>query len=452
MSFSLLDSMHCPSCGGDFESAGISREGFDVLTCHCSEYPVVAGIPILKRGVVGNSNETANDVTSMIKAGRHCEALLAMIMPPSPASPSLAPAWIRSLPSLKGIRRLKNLAHARAARRWQEQARDFLTEPGAQVTACDFLDLYYHRSGFKTDDGYDYFALRFGQPRHLVALSFTMLIDKPEKPVLDLACGYGHITASLKRRAYGQPVIGVDQTFPGLYLAKTLIAPEADYVCCLADGPLPFPEGFFSAAFCSDAFHYFVNKLTSIRELRRLTQHDGLILLVWIHNVLWRRPHDGLPLSPEAYRGLIGDMPHRLLADNDVLTRYLKKQGPSLACSASIDDLAREPLLSIVASHRQEIFRDYGSFEKWPHGEGQLVLNPLYTIEDRRDSLKDVKLRRAFPSVFYLEDHAQSKEYLPETVKVPAQVLADLSHGKRTDDVEKLVSQFVVLGVPERYC
>ena len=451
MSFALLKSIYCPFCSGDLKSADIGDEGFDVLTCHCSEYPIVAGIPILKRGVVGNSNETAHDVSSMIKNRRYREALLSMIMPPAPASPSLAPAWIRSLPSLKGIRRLKSLAHERGTGRWREQVAGFLTEPRDQVTACDFLDLYYHRSGFKTDDGYDYFALRFGQPRHLVALSFATLIDKPRKPLLDLACGYGHLTWSLTRRAQGQPVIGIDQTFPGLYLAKTIIAPDAEYVCCAADGPLPFPDGFFAATFCSDAFHYFVNKMATMRELKRLTRQDGLIILVWIHNVLWRRPHDGLPLSPEAYQRLVADMPHRLLADNDVLARYLKKQGPSLTCSAGIDELAREPLLSIVVSHRQEVFRDYGSFENWPHGEGRLTLNPLYRVEDRGDSHKDLRLHRRFPSDFYIDDHAQSKEYLPETVEVPSQVLADLGKGQRTPDVEKLVGQFVALGVPRGY-
>ena len=181
----------------------------------------------------------------LIEAGGHREALLSMIMPPPPASPTLAPEWIQSLPSLKGICRLKRLAHQREARRWGEQATAFLTNAGNRVTACDFLDLYYHRSGFRTDDGYDYFALRFGQPRHLVALAFTRLIHKPTKPVLDLACGYGHITRSLARRAKGQPVIGVDQNFIGLYVAKNFIAPEAEYICCVADGPHRSQTGSF---------------------------------------------------------------------------------------------------------------------------------------------------------------------------------------------------------------
>ena len=386
MNLCLLHAICCPFCGGRFNVAEIEQPDFGILICHCGRYPVVAGIPIIKKGLIGTSNQSVDDVISLIEAGGHREALLSMIMPPPPASPTLAPAWVQSLPSLKGIRRLKRLAHQKEARRWREQVTAFLTKPGNRVTACDFLDLYYHRSGFRMDDGYDYFALRFGQPRHLVALSFTRLIRNPTKPIIDLACGYGHITRSLARRAKGQLVIGVDQNFIGLYVAKNFIAPEAQYVCCAADGPLPFSDGFFSVAFCSDAFHYFVTKVSSFRELKRLTEDNGLIVLTWVHNALLRCPHDGLPLPPEGYQAIVADMPHRLVADSDVLAQYLKKQGPRLACPTEIKRLAQEPLLSIVASHRQEVFKDYGCFDEWPHAEGRLGLNPLYRIEEGRDA------------------------------------------------------------------
>ena len=451
MRFSLLRYLLCPFCGATLNGCQAARSDgeveYDVLTCHCGEYPVVAGIPIIKKDASG---ETLDGINSLIKAGRQRDALLAMIVPPPPAVPTLAPPWIQSLPSVKGIRRLKRLAHEREARGWREQAIALLTDTRDGITACNLLDLYYHRSGFKMDDGYDYFALRFGQPRHLVALSLATLIEKPNKPILDLACGYGHITRSLLRRANGQPVVGIDQEFPGLHLAKNFVAPGADYICCVADGPLPFPDDFFSVAFCSDAFHYFENKVTSATELKRLTQEDGLVILVWMHNVLWRRPYDGLPLPAEGYQSLFADMPHRLVADSEVLVRYLQKKGPALACSTDIDRLTDKPLLSLVASHRQEFFREYGSFEEWPHVEGRLGLNPLFVAE-KQDAAGRVKLRRTFPSAFYREEHPQCEEYLPESVTVNSQVLADLAVGTRTSAIDGLIEQLVVLGMPERY-
>jgi SAM-dependent methyltransferase len=243
----------------------------------------------------------------------------------------------------------------------------------------------------------------------------------------------------------------VDHNFFGLYVAKKFIAPEAEYVCCVADGPLPFPTSFFSAALCSDAFHYFANKVMSVRELKRLTQDDGLIILAWMHNALWRCPHDGQPLPPEGYHALVADMPHRLVGDGDVLRRYLRKEGPPLACSAGIAHLAQQPLLSIVASNRAEVFKNYGAFKDWPHAEGRLGINPIYKVAERSNGREEVQLLRSFPSAFYVQDHVQSKEYLPEVVKVRSPVLIDLANGKRTPDIENLIDQLVVVDVPESY-
>jgi SAM-dependent methyltransferase len=409
---------------------------------------VVAGIPILKKGPIGNLDETANHVSALIKSGRYREALLCMIMPPSPPSPTLAPAWLRSLPSARGVRRIQRLVHQRAAHRWREQAESFLTQSENHLSACSLLDFYYRKSGYKWDGAYEYFGLRFGQPRHLVALSFTTLIDNPKRPILDLACGFGHVTRSLASRSQGQPVIGVDQTFVGLYVAKNYIAPEAHYVCSNADGPLPFTDGVFSAAFCTDAFHYLVNKVTASNELKRLTRDNGIIVLTWVHNVNFRKPNDGVPLPPEGYKSLVADMPHRMVDDSDVLARYLRKKGPALARSCEPERLAQAPLLSLVASRRQDVFKDYESFDGWPHANGRLGLNPLYMV-DRRDS--DVQLRRTFPSASFVEEHSELKDYLPELVSVRSETLTDLANGNRTPEVDTLVGLFVALGMPDRY-
>jgi len=97
---------------------------------------------------------------------------------------------------------------------------------------------------------------------------------------------------------------------------------------------------------------------------------------------------------------LVNDMPHRLLADRDILAQYVKQQGPTLAFPVDIKYLNQQPTLSIVASHsEQEIFKDYGIFNDWPHAQGQLRLNPLYE-EEGRDEFGKIHLRRTFPSTF----------------------------------------------------
>lgn len=447
MNVSFLRWLRCPFCAGNLKSSKIDQveAGYDVLTCYCSRYPLVAGIPILKRGVIGTGGQTAAEVIGLIEAGRHREALFSLM---SPAPLVLAPAWMQLLPSLKGMGRLKSLAHRWALQGWREQAATLLMDPRDQVTACALFDFYFRGPNLK--DGRDYFAFRFSQPRHLVALSFTSVICQPEKPILDLACGFGHITCSLVQRAKDQQVIGVDTNFFSLYVAKNWIAPEAEYVCCEADKSLPFPDGAFSAVFCSDAFHYFVNKAVCVRELKRLTQYNGLIVLVVLRNALLKYREAGLPLPPEGYRELFSGMPHCLVANSDVLARYLQKQGPPLARSTEIGLLAQEPTLSLAASYRAEVFRDYGFFDDWPHAEGHLGLNPIY-VEDRRDGPGNVYLRRTFPTAWYEEDNFECKQYLPETLSANASALLDLAHGKRTPEIERLIERCVVLGMPERY-
>lgn len=112
-------------------------------------------------------------MTILIESRQHREALLATI---SPVSPALALAWMRSFPSVKGIHRLKYLAHQQALCGWQERATALLTDHEAQVTACALLDFYFHNRR----ENYYYFYFRFGQTRHLVALSFASIIPQPK--------------------------------------------------------------------------------------------------------------------------------------------------------------------------------------------------------------------------------------------------------------------------------
>jgi hypothetical protein len=114
--------------------------------------------------------------------------------------------------------------------------------------------------------------------------------------------------------------------------------------------------------------------------------------------------------------------------------------------------LADAGWISLVASCREDVFRDVGSFEDWPHANGHPTLNPLYR-EQERDGLGNVQLRRVFPSAWYQEENAvyDLEHYLPETVSVGKAALADLARGTRTADVEALIEQCVVIGLPQRY-
>ncbi|MBS0184061.1 MAG: class I SAM-dependent methyltransferase [Nitrospira sp.] len=301
--------------------------------------------------------------------------------------------------------RLKGLVQQHRLQTWRHQITSLLRrmDRGEGVTVCELLNSYFPNKG-----QYNYFAYRFSQPRHLVALSLVTLIDKPQRPILDFCCGQGHITRSLVQHSNQQQVIGVDKSLWNLYVAKRWIASEGEYVCCSVENALPFVENAFSVVYCSDAFHYVVNKFACIQELRRSTD-EGTMILTWIHNKHIRMPHDGVPLSPEGYHALFRELPHRIVADEDILNRYLRKEGPPLATQPETEYLNHKPVLSIIASSQEDRFYDRGTFVDWPHGKGRLGLNPLYIIEAGEGVSGKVSLHRRFPSRSFEEDNAEYK-------------------------------------------
>jgi SAM-dependent methyltransferase len=325
----------------------------------------------------------------------------------------------------------------------------FLMGHSPDRTACELFDHYFRRSGHRKET-YNYFAFRFGQPRHLVGLSLLQLVQDPRKPVLDLACGFGQLTRSLGFRAAGQRTFAVDKNFFCLYVARHWIAPDADYICCDVDNSLPFPGDSLSAVFCSDAVQYLVQKAVAFREMRRVIDADGIILLASMRNALVEQLHASYHLAPEGYQALMADIPHRMVSDDSILRTYRRGRGPALAKPDDSDRLRTAPLLSVVASQRAEVLTDHGEFAAWPHAEGPLGLNPLYE-RLATDGHGTSRLRRVFPSPYYEAENSECKEYLPETLEVDDNVLHDARIGKRTPAIDQLIERFVLLGLPERF-
>jgi SAM-dependent methyltransferase/uncharacterized protein YbaR (Trm112 family) len=426
MHISSLSYLRCPLCAGkltvDQAHRGTSAISYAILSCYCSRWPLVGGIPILSTQGSGARDE----LVAWIESGRYEDALQFALFNRRPRGGSDSESQSnRSTEAADSI-------HA--------------TDQRNEVTARRFISAYFADN----KDNADYFFYRFAQPRLLDAQSIVSIVHRPTRPLLDLACGCGHLTHALLSRAEGRPVFGVDSSFFGVYVAKHWVAPDAEFICSEADKALPFSDNTFAGVFCSDAFHYFSAKVTCIQECERLTKESGLFALIWVHNAGVRRPHDGLPLPVEGYQALVARTPHRLLSDQCLLSRYLQGTGPNLTESIEADDLGNEPTFSLVASHRDEIFKDYGSFEHWPHAYGVLSINPLY-VPQQRDPSGTILLRRKFPSAFFESDHSDIKKYLPETVELSQTLMNDLAAGKQTGEIEKLIASCVIIGVPSFY-
>lgn len=87
------------------------------------------------------------------------------------------------------------------------------------------------------------------------------MVPKNQKPILDLACGAGHILHFLTESRPVQQCIGLDRGFVSLYIAKKFIAPKGEFIYADTDMPLPFENNTFSGILCVDSFQYFVHRL-----------------------------------------------------------------------------------------------------------------------------------------------------------------------------------------------
>ena len=449
----LLDILRCPFCSGKFSviSGDEQSQGWEyaVLACYCECYPVVAGIPIIRKGILGAKGEKPQTISRFIESGRSQDALLAMAMPPEPAGADLAPKWLQQLPQIKGMGRLKDIIGKFSIPGWARLAQKFIIEGSEHKTAKDYFRFHFLYSNRKEE--YNYFLNRFAQPRQLVALSLMTLIESPCKPVLDFGCGFGHLTRHLPCRINHQPLIGADLDFMRLYVAKNILAPDASYVCCNGDVPLPFPDKLFSVSYVSDTLFMVTNKVVCSKEIQRVSDSDGLIIVSGIRNRLGK-PHYSATMPYYTYGELFDSLPHRLLANCDVLDRYVSKLGPALSRSSVRQTLEEEPWFSIIATKREELLVDRGTFVDWPHAEGQLELNPLYKPVGKEGNGFDKTLyRHVFPSDWYQQEDGDCRKYEPESVSISSQVLKDLSSRRRTAEMEDLIARCVIVGVPDRF-
>jgi len=489
MTDTYLSLLKCPLCESNFE---LSKElvkvddkiDWGVIQCaSCNvKYPVAFGIPILKNpddfvDVVNDFN-TEDDiiqqglkVKEIVAAIEHGEIkkvkkeLLLVRFPrtnlkryrSNKKSSTLDTKLTRVLPSklvkLIGKRNLylvywllsklllKNLRYKKR----EETTYGYLLK---QETAADFINLYFKQSGQSVLN--EYFTNRFGMPRHLAGLSLLSVLPKDKRPLLDIACGTGHYMHYFSKRNNNQPVIGMDRTFAQLYIAKKFICPEGNYFCAEADQKLPFKNGFFSGVYCSDAFQYFPNRDSTTSEMKRVLAKDGTICIARVSSQYNKLYIGNAVITPKQLKSYFKELLSVVLDEDDLLEGYLKKTGPNLKSEQSEEKFDKIVWSYIVASNNKNIFKIHSQFTDWPHAIGNLKLNPLYhqiSHDDRGNLIYEFK----FPSGWYeYENHAWLR-YAPKSVNLTKEVLNDIKAGKRTKEVNDLISKFVVLGMPEKY-
>jgi SAM-dependent methyltransferase/uncharacterized protein YbaR (Trm112 family) len=420
----LLDQLRCPFTGGPFTVDVVDQEGDElrhgVLRSEIGEFPVVAGIPILRRDLAG-----MDVVVDRLRAGDLAGATRRAAFGDIPPSGlGRVGGWLADTERLRRLgRRATDRHHARLDERAQA-----LTDPTSSTR--DLFDLAYRQLHLRNPEVYEYNWHRFSMPRQLAALAALEWAPR-RGPVLDVACGAGHLTWALGA-ALGPdiPVIGVDGLFFALYVAKTRMAPDAELLCVDLES-LPFPDGSIGGVWASDVVHALSRKVQVRRELDRVSVPAAWGAVIWMAVAGTDHHQPARPLSLDGYRRLLPDEA-TFLAGDAVLDAYL---GGHAADRQAPGDLAASPTATALWDPSGEA-RDGRPFDGWPHARGRLGVNTLYESDG-----DDLRLR--LPTEEFAAEHGDLRRYTPETVTRP--VAPD------REERERLVEQFVLLGHPDGY-
>jgi hypothetical protein len=265
---------------------------------------------------------------------------------------------------------------------------------------------------------------------------------------LDLCGGSGHLTRLLAGLHPGREVVLADKYFWKLWLARTITAPTSIPVCCDGNQPLPFVPATFRAVVLSDSFPYIWQKRLLADEMVRLTAPGGTILMPHLHSSLGENFSAGMTLTPESYRNLFAAAAPRLFSDQVLLDQALAGGAIDLTGNRSPEELGTEPSFTLVASHREEVFRRYQP-SGLPAMSGTLVVNPLYGVERRGTS---TVLTLQFPTPEYEEEFRESRRYLLDSLTLEGDlsgVIAPEAVGPRLDELRQ---RRILIDAPSHYC
>lgn len=372
---SPLPRLQCPVCKTVLEvpterrpDGSLRWKDYSTIEC-CGAWSVIAGIPFF---------EDRPRMARLIRAGKHRDALLLALRPEE------------LLPRPSGL--VPKLLHEAKALPWRIRHTRLLD---TDASLREWLRICFPEASRSIAD---YFFYKATTPKHLVALSIAGTL--PKGPSLDLGCGTGQITRALSRRS---PVTGVDRSFWLLYLAKTRVAPDANFVCCDAERPLPFADGSFASVISSNAFHFIRDQEGLLSEFRRIA--DGPIALTSLRHTGKKNAVKNFATDFDGYRALADRCGMRaVLMDEDVIVQsYLRGGCPNLIEAGGV-----EPESDLITMILDPEPKTWGPSGGWLH-TGNSV-NPLYVKEGSHFHLR-------WPSEEFAADNP-GMNYLPESVEV----------------------------------
>lgn len=437
MKLATLQKLHCPYCASGFEVAKAIDVSKEVITtgivrCDCSDYPIVAGILVLK---VMDVLSLGNTLSALYKSD--IEGAVSSLLSTGQSF------WKRLAYGLKR----RNIIFSDIVLKIQidrERRRaNKLMKASSFAEAIDAM-------GIKTNYA-NYLKYRFSGSSFIASIPLIMMMNDFDGDILDIGCGTGQVAFVISQRYPGRKLTLTDFSFGNLYLAKNFFVPNAEYVCLDANDPLPFPDKNFAAIFSMDAIHHVYSKYQLMREVSRVNCLNGILILPHLHNREGQDPVKAFALTAEAWIKLL-PFPHKkLFAEEDILRDFLANDRLDLRSGFSAKDSRNVNAFSIVAGTKHEIFKVYDNVGKpFIETRNHIAINPIYRISISGDV---VTLKKEYPSVYFKSENSILEEFIPETVILDKKLFQEIIDRKitdlNTDKIMELMRNFTLINTPK---
>jgi SAM-dependent methyltransferase len=243
----------------------------------------------------------------------------------------------------------------------------------------------------------EYLTYRWVDPSWLALLGITAAHPPVDRPVIDLACGAGHLLRHLMLHGH-HDLTGVDVVFSKLWLARRFVLPPSAPVRLLcADLRAPWPLDSHSTAnyvVCHDALYFFEDKPAFIASAQAVAG-DGAVIVAHCHNADHPAGGGGLPLPVRSWRRLLPAAD--CYAEEELRTATVEGRLPQPATEQALQNTEAIGLVcDTAAAPGQPALLA-------PAVDAALRRNPLY-----RDG------QRTWPSERWAQEYAaQAAKYLP---------------------------------------
>jgi SAM-dependent methyltransferase len=154
-----------------------------------------------------------------------------------------------------------------------------------------------------------YFRHRWSDPSWLACLALTAAHPPAGRPVVDLACGAGHLLRHLALHGT-RDLTGVDVVFAKLWVARRFVVPVTVRLVCADLAATPWPLPAYTRPVwvaCHDALYFLDDKQTVVSTAVAAAGPVGALVLGHCHNARHPAGRSGRPLDPDGWAALLPD-------------------------------------------------------------------------------------------------------------------------------------------------